>query len=75
MAECAERVFQNQVRVGIPTGVIGLTDHVYSPYHATAVGLLHYGKNNLMNEPSEPEPKRSVSGMFSRLTGWLRKEF
>lgn len=75
LIECAERVFQNQVRVGLPSGVIGLTDYVNAPYHATAVGLLHYGKDNLLNEASEPEPKRTVSGLFSRFSGWLKKEF
>lgn len=75
LTECAERVFQNQVRVGLPSGIIGLTDHVNASCHATAVGLLHYGKSNFLNEASEPESKRTVSGLFSRLTGWLKKEF
>lgn len=75
LIECAERVFQNQVRVGFPSGVVGLTEYVNAPYHATAVGLLHYGKDNLLNEASEPEPKRTVSGLFNRFSGWLKKEF
>lgn len=75
LVECAERVFHNQVRIGLPSNVTGLTDYVSAPYHATAVGLLHYGKQNLLNETSEPEPKSSVSGMFGRLGGWFKKEF
>ncbi|WP_150137435.1 cell division protein FtsA [Candidatus Enterovibrio escicola] len=75
LVECAERAFQNQVRVGLPTGVVGLTDYVNDAYHATAVGLLHYGKDNLLNEMNERQPKRTVAGMFSKLGGWLKKEF
>ncbi|RXJ72490.1 cell division protein FtsA [Veronia nyctiphanis] len=75
LVECAERVFQSQVRVGKPEGVTGLTDYVEAPYCATAVGLLHYGKDNLLNETSEPESKRTVSSVFSMLGGWLKKEF
>lgn len=75
LTECAERVFLNQVRVGQPSGIVGLTDYVNVPYHATAVGLLHYGKSNFLNEASDPEPKRTVSGLFSRFSGWLKKEF
>ena len=75
LAECAERVFQNQVRVGLPSNVTGLTDYVSAPYHATAVGLLHYGKQNLLNETSEPEPRVSVTTMFAKLSAWFKKEF
>lgn len=75
LIECAERVFQNQVRLGVPEDVTGLTDYVDAPDYATAVGLLQYGKDNLLNEPSEPEAKRTVTTMFSRFSGWLKKEF
>ena len=75
LAECAERVFQNQVRVGLPSNVTGLTDYVSAPYHATAVGLLHYGKQNLLNETSEPKPENSMTSMFAKLSTWFKKEF
>lgn len=45
VVECAERVFRNQVRVGKPLEVSGLTDYVKEPYHSTAVGLLHYARD------------------------------
>ncbi|ATF08965.1 cell division protein FtsA [Candidatus Enterovibrio altilux] len=75
LVECAERVFQNQVRVGFPAGVAGLTNYIDVPYHATVVGLLHYGKDNLLNEVNESESKHTVSAMFSRFSSWLKKEF
>ncbi|KXI23273.1 cell division protein FtsA [Photobacterium sanguinicancri] len=73
--ECAERVFQNQVRIGQPLELSGLTDYVQAPHYATAVGLLHYGKDNQSFNDSEVEPKRSVSGLFSKVSGWFKKEF
>jgi len=43
MVEVAEAVFDQQVRVGEPMGVQGLTSIVTSPTYATAVGLVLYG--------------------------------
>ncbi|KDM92737.1 cell division protein FtsA [Photobacterium galatheae] len=75
LIECAERVFRNQVRLGRPLALSGLTDYVQAPHYATAVGLLHYGKDSQTFEDSELEPKRSVAGLFTKISGWLRKEF
>ena len=77
LVECAERVFRNQVRVGKPLEVSGLTDYVKEPYHSTAVGLLHYAKDSQINDDIEfQEPKRqSVSSVFGRLRNWIQKEF
>ena len=41
--ELAERIFDLPVRRGLPKGVMGLTDKVASPIHATGVGLILYG--------------------------------
>ncbi|MDP2568830.1 cell division protein FtsA [Photobacterium damselae subsp. piscicida] len=75
LIECAERVFRNQVRIGQPLEIHGLTDYVQSPHFATAVGLLHYGKDSQTFDDSDVETKRSVTGFYSRFSGWLRKEF
>jgi len=75
LIECAERVFRNQVRIGQPLDLNGLTDYVQAPHFATAVGLLHYGKDSQAFDDSDIEPKRSVSGLFTRISGWFKKEF
>jgi len=77
LVECAERVFRNQVRVGKPLNVSGLTDYVKAPYHSTAVGLLHYAKDSQMNDDTEySEPYRAtVTGLFDRLRNWIQNEF
>ncbi|TEA27207.1 cell division protein FtsA [Candidatus Schmidhempelia bombi] len=75
LVECAERVFQTQVRVGEPLDISGLTDYVQKPYCSTAVGLLHYGKASLINEYLEGKNKKIVTGFFKRATSWFKKEF
>jgi len=75
LIECAERVFRNQVRIGKPLELNGLTDYVQAPHFATAVGLLHYGKDSQAFDDSDIEPKRSVSGLFTKISGWFKKEF
>ncbi|MGF1762307.1 cell division protein FtsA [Aliivibrio kagoshimensis] len=76
LTECAERVFQTQVRIGKPLEVSGLTDYVKEPFHATAVGLLHYGKENQLHDDSNYQQKRvTVSTFFKRMRNWIQKEF
>lgn len=66
LVACAERVFRNQVRVGKPLEVSGLTDYVKEPYHSTAVGLLHYARDSQISDDTEyQEPKRPS------MTGWI----
>lgn len=78
IVECAEKVFQNQVRVGTPLNISGLTDYVQKPYCSTAVGLLHYGKQSLLSDKSDAKDKSSIKGLtkgLSKLTSWFKKEF
>ncbi len=76
LVECAERVFRNQVRLGKPVGVNGLTEYVKAPTYATAVGLLYYGKESQLYDTVEVEPRRSMNvPAWQRLTNWLKKEF
>ncbi|MBM7037495.1 cell division protein FtsA [Vibrio sp. qd031] len=77
LVECAERVFGNQVRVGRPIEVKGLTDYVKAPYMSTAIGLLHYARDNQFVEESDyTEPKSSsLSDMFGKVRKWIQKEF
>ena len=38
IVECAQKIFNCQVRVGAPSGVQGLTDYVVKPAYSTGVG-------------------------------------
>ncbi len=82
LVECAERVFRNQVRIGKPLEVRGLTDYVKEPHHSTAVGLLHYAKDSQFYNESEYQqsvPKQragnSLAGFIQKLRNWIQKEF
>lgn len=41
--DCARDILRVPVRLGRPSGVLGLADVVHSPVYATAVGLVQYG--------------------------------
>ena len=75
IVECAEQIFQCQVRVGEPENVRGLTDYVQAPVFSTAVGLLQYGKLHQSKGSRETNGKTSFSGLFQRISNWLRGEF
>lgn len=82
LVECAERVFRNQVRIGKPLEVRGLTDYVKEPYHSTAVGLLHYAKDSQFYDEGEYQytaPKKhsgtSIAEFIQKLRNWIQKEF
>ena len=70
MAEIGEQIFDLPIRRGCPTGVGGLTDHVNSPAHATAVGLVLYACRNRADGP-----RPMAAGAFSRVAGRLRTLF
>ena len=73
VVELAEEVFHMPVRLATPHYVIGLSDVVSNPEHATGVGLLLYG--------SQADSGRSLSGsggtesLVSRIQSWFRGEF
>ena len=75
IVECAEQIFQCQVRVGEPENVRGLTDYVQAPVFSTAVGLLQYGKLHQAKGSRDSNVKASVGGLFQRISNWLRGEF
>jgi len=75
LAECAQKVFHAQVRIGKPLNIIGLTDYAQEPYYSTAVGLLHYGKLFHLSGDAELEKKRTVGGLFSKINSWFKREF
>ena len=75
IVECAEQIFQCQVRVGEPENIRGLTDYVQAPVFSTAVGLLQYGKLHQSKGSRDSNVKASVGGLFQRISNWLRGEF
>ncbi len=48
--ETAKRVIGLPVRIGIPGNIIGLVDEIVDPQFATTVGLILYGRKNIIEE-------------------------
>ncbi|PLK58508.1 cell division protein FtsA [Candidatus Palibaumannia cicadellinicola] len=75
LAACAQQVFHTQVRIGQPLNITGLTDYSQEPDYATAVGLLHYGKDYHLSGELKATKNTLVSTWLKRISCWLRKEF
>ena len=64
--ESCRRVMQLPAKIGIPTGLHGLTEEINSPIYSAAVGLTLYGINNKEQQRS---PKFKLSGMIKGIPG------
>src|SRR6202790_60163 len=74
--ELAEEVFHVPVRLGIPQAVLGLSDAVRNPIHATGVGLLLYAKGNLDGQRTEaPLLTGGMKNIFDRMRTWFQGNF
>ncbi len=72
MTESAERVFELPVRQGVPTGIRGEIEEVYSPLYATAVGLVLYG---LLNQHQGTQTEFFIPRIFRRVGQWFAEFF
>ena len=57
---------QLPAKLGIPTGLHGLTDEINSPVYATSVGLVLYGYHHKEQQSS---PRLKLSGMIKGIPG------
>jgi cell division protein FtsA len=74
--ELAEEVFHMPVRLGSPQYVNGLMDVVRNPIHATGVGLLLYGYENLARRGRRSTPVGGkVGDILERMKSWFQKQF
>lgn len=64
--ESCRRVMQLPAKLGIPSGLSGLTDEINSPVYATAVGLALYGYHN---KEQQKTPRLKLSGMIKGIPG------
>ena len=74
IAEVAEQVFNLPVRIGVPTGVGGLTELVNSAEYATAVGLVLYGAKN-MSAVRSVSARSAASRAVRRVANWFSEHF
>ena len=74
--ELAEEVFHMPVRVGSPQYVEGLMDVVRNPIHATGVGLLLYGFENLTRRTTRATAISGNAGdVWKRMKAWFGGQF
>jgi cell division protein FtsA len=73
--ELAEEIFHVPVRLGIPQYIEGLADVVRNPIHATAVGLLLYGKEAAEAQAGAAASKAGVFSVFDRMKAWFQGNF
>ncbi len=74
--ELAEEVFHMPVRLGSPQYVNGLMDVVRNPIHATGVGLLLYGYENIARRNQRSTPvSGSVADLWGQTKSWFQSHF
>ena len=75
--ELAAEALKFPARVGFPEDTAGLTDTVYSPMHATGVGLLRYGMDTENNGylPGFREDATTLSRFSKRMREWMQDFF
>ena len=74
--ELAEEVFHMPVRLGSPQYVNGLSDVVRNPIHATGVGLLLYGYENLARRDRRSTPiGGNLGDVWERMKSWFQGHF
>jgi len=75
VVELAEEIFHMPVRLARPHGVSGLTDVINNPIYSTAVGLLLYAAKQPQNKVQEIMEETSQTGVFSRISDWIKGNF
>ncbi len=74
--ELAEEVFHMPVRLGSPQYVDGLMEVIRNPIHATGVGLLLYGYENLTRRDRRSTPiGGSIGDVWERMKSWFQGRF
>ncbi len=76
LVECAEGVFNSQVRIGSPLNINGLTEYVNTPVYSTAVGLLQFGKEQQFEPTTEVViEKNNCNQLLKKITSWFKGGF
>ncbi|QCI17042.1 cell division protein FtsA [Buchnera aphidicola (Aphis helianthi)] len=73
--KCAEKVFQNKVRIAKPINISGLTENITEPHYSTVVGLLHYGKESYLQSKNIKKESSFLEKWFKQINNWFKKEF
>jgi cell division protein FtsA len=69
--DLAESIFGLPVRIGLPSGIGGLTDTVKDPIHSTGVGLVLYGYENRDKKGIISEGESLFSKILEKMKKWF----
>ena len=72
--DAAQAVFDSSVRLGLPTGIGGLSDRVSGPSFATAVGLVRWG-SRLQPQANGRLATAGIGNAYQKTMRWLRDFF
>ncbi|MCS6948739.1 MAG: cell division protein FtsA, partial [Steroidobacteraceae bacterium] len=72
--ELAEEIFHVPVRLGLPSGVRGMTDVIGNAIHATGVGLLLYARENAL-PAGRARPLGAARSMLERMSAWFKGNY
>lgn len=75
LVECAEGVFNSQVRIGRPLNINGLTEYVNTPVYSTAVGLLQFGKEQQFEPTENVVEKNNWDQLLKKVGNWFKGGF
>ncbi len=73
--ELAEEIFHVPVRLGLPTGVKGLSDVIANPIHSTGVGLLLYARDHALPGNRGRSFGGNAKTMLDRMKSWFQGNF
>ncbi len=75
--DLASQILQLPVRVGFPENITGLNEMIYSPMHATGVGLLRYAQGNGMHRhtPLFSSDTTLLNKFGRRMRDWMNEYF
>ncbi|MCS6804190.1 MAG: cell division protein FtsA [Acidobacteriota bacterium] len=77
LPELAEQIFDYPARMGLPLNVSSMTEEIYSPMRATAIGLLHIAARGgaLHNQTAWPADAPMVARAASAVKHWFTHWF
>ena len=74
VTQLAEEVFNAPVRIGSPSGLIGLSDILRNPIYATAVGLVLYSQKS-QEEDHMNYLFMKDKNIFNKAFRWIQNNF
>jgi cell division protein FtsA len=75
MREIAAQLWNRQVRLGFPIGVIGASDFAKNPMFATGAGLLQYGWRDHAGNQNKMLLDSSANSRWQNVGTWIRENF